>query len=91
MNSKILTAPQGSLIRAEHIVSVSPLFESPDAGTDVFAVYTVGSSEPFVLAALDQGEGKRAAESRKKETAKLHAKFIDQWIVSLDGSPYFKN
>jgi hypothetical protein len=78
-------------MRAAHIVSVSPLFESPELGTDAFAVYTTGSDEPFVFAAPDQGEGKKAADARKKLTAELHQRFIDQWIVSLDGSPYFKN
>jgi len=89
--TKIITAPNGSLMRAAHIVSVSPLFESPDLGTDAFAVYTVGSEEPFVFAAPDKGAGRKNADARKKETAALHQQFIDQWIVSLDGSPYFKN
>lgn len=91
MNSKILTAPQGSLIRAEHIVSVSPLFESLELGTDAFAVYTVGTEEPFVFAAPEKGSSFKAQAQRKAETARLHQQFIDQWIISLDGSPYFKN
>ena len=90
-SGRVIEAPNGSLIRAEHIVSVSPLFESPDLGTDAFAVYTVGAEEPFLFAAPYQGEGKKAAEKRKVETAELHQQFINFWIVSLDGSSFFKN
>jgi len=90
-SGKVIEAPNGSLMRAEHIVSVSPLFESTDLGTDAFAVYTVGSDEPFIFAAPDQGEGKKAAEKRKVETSELHQQFIHFWITSLDGSAFFKN
>lgn len=88
---QIIEAANGSLVRAEHIVSVSPIFESPDLGTDAFTVYTVGdNSDPFLFAAPDQGKGAKAAKKRKELTAKLHQQFIDAWIVSLDGKPYFK-
>jgi hypothetical protein len=78
-------------MRAAHIVSVSPLFESDVLGTDAFAVYTVGSEEPFVFCAPDQGGGPKSAERRKRETAELHQQFINQWIVSLDNTTYLKN
>lgn len=90
--AKILTAPNGSLVRAAHIVSVSPLFESVELGTDAFAVHTVGSDEPFVFAAPWSGEGPKNSAKRKAATEKAHQQFIDAWIVSLDGaSPFFKN
>lgn len=78
-------------MRVGHIVAVTPLFESSDLGTDAFAVYTVGCEEPFVFTAPDVGEGSKNAAKRKANTAALQKDFVNQWIVSLDGSPFFKN
>lgn len=84
----IIEAPNGTLIRADHIVSVSALFESIELGTDAFAVYTIGDTEnPFVFAAPLIGEGSRAERNRKAETAKLREQFIRLWenAVSVSG------
>jgi hypothetical protein len=91
LSPKIIVAPNGSLMRAMHIVSVSPLFESTDLGTDAFAVYTVGSEEPFLFAAPLKGDGAKAEANRKKHTASLYHDFVARWTAVLEGSSFSKN
>jgi hypothetical protein len=81
--SQLLLAPNGSLLRAEHIVAVSPVFESPELGCDAFAVYTVGdSSDPFLFCA-DWCD----TESTKKRTAatiRIRDEFVAAWKKAVD-------
>lgn len=83
LSDKIIQAPCGTLLRVAHIVAVSPLFQSVELGTDAFSVYTVGSEEPFIFAALSTGEGARHDKKRKADTAKAHAEFIEAWSEAL--------
>jgi hypothetical protein len=89
--SKIIEAPNGMFLRAQHIVSVSGVFQSPELGCDAWAVYTVGCEEPFQFAAPDQGEGKKAAAARNAETAKLHEAFLFAWGESVEGVSRHQN
>ena len=75
MTDKILVAPDGTMLRAAHIVSVSPPFEL-SIGTelvDAFAVHVVGNDEPFQFWA----PGKfKSREKQKVATEKAYAEFV---------------
>jgi hypothetical protein len=83
----LITAPNGTLFRVEHIVAVSDIFESPELGTDAFAIYTVGdNANPFLVCAPDRGEGAKAASKRKAATAEARDKFLELWRAHLLGT-----
>ena len=64
---KLILAPNGTLLNADHIVAVSPVFKSPELGYDVFAVYTTSDgAEPFLF----------AARTSKKDH---HKDFVADW------------
>jgi len=70
--SKLILAPNGTLLNADHIVAVSPIFESPDMGCDAFAVYTVSDgAEPFLFIA-------RSSAPKKDH----HKEFVLAWTAA---------
>jgi hypothetical protein len=78
--NQLLLAPNGSLLRAEHIVAVSPVFESPELGCNAFAVYTVGdNSNPFLFCA-DYTESTKA---RTAATIRIRGEFVAAWNKAL--------
>jgi len=82
MNAKILTAPNGVLIRADHIISVSPIIQSSELGTDGFEVYVIGSEAPYVFAA-EWAPDCISEKKRKEKTVNLRQEFVDAWAAAL--------
>jgi hypothetical protein len=86
--SKIIEAPNGTFLRAQHIVAVTAIFQSPELGCDAWAVYTVSDqADPFLFCAP---EGKNI-KARNAETAKLHEAFLFAWGESVEGISRHQN
>jgi len=87
MNSKIITAPNGVLFRAEHILSVSPVCKPDEAGeVGYFAVYVIGCDEPYLLCAQHPGGDLHDFENEVEQaeaTEKAQKEFVQAWADAL--------
>lgn len=85
MSNTLIEAPNGTYLRAAHITAVSPLFESVELGTDAFAVYVIGTDEPFLFAEPFSGEGPKNSAKRRAATKSAHQEFLLAWGRAVDG------